>query len=102
MSHSQECWTMHRVPSHGADASIMTTPAPGITFLNWRGREGNQQLPHKYLDYVLSLGLVYLIGTRLPRPAGISVAHWLPSWGLQPWIRRCVFCRLPSSASPSR
>lgn len=41
------------------------------------------QLPHKYLDYVLSLGLLYFIGTRLPQPSGISVAHWLPTWGLQ-------------------
>jgi sterol desaturase/sphingolipid hydroxylase (fatty acid hydroxylase superfamily) len=41
------------------------------------------QLPHKHLDYILSLGLIYLIGTRLPKPAGISIAHWLPSWGLQ-------------------
>jgi sterol desaturase/sphingolipid hydroxylase (fatty acid hydroxylase superfamily) len=41
------------------------------------------QLPHKYFDYVLSLGLLYIIGTRLPHPTGISVTHWLPSWGLQ-------------------
>lgn len=41
------------------------------------------QIPHKYFDYVLSLGLIYIIGTLLPRPTGISIAHWLPSWGLQ-------------------
>ena len=41
------------------------------------------QLPHKHFDYILSLGLVYIIATRLPQPTGISVAHWLPSWGLQ-------------------
>lgn len=42
------------------------------------------ELPHKYFDYILSLGLLYIIGTRLlPHASGISVAHWLPSWGLQ-------------------
>jgi sterol desaturase/sphingolipid hydroxylase (fatty acid hydroxylase superfamily) len=41
------------------------------------------QLPHKNFDYILSLGLLYIIGTRLPQPTGLSVAQWLPSWGLQ-------------------
>ena len=41
------------------------------------------KLPYKQLDYVFSLGLLYFIGTRLPQPTSISVAHWLPSWGLQ-------------------
>jgi sterol desaturase/sphingolipid hydroxylase (fatty acid hydroxylase superfamily) len=43
------------------------------------------QLPHKHLDYILSLGLLYLIGTRSPHPTGLStsVMHMLPSWGLQ-------------------
>ena len=41
------------------------------------------QLRDKHLDYILSLGLLYFIATRLPRSSGISIAHWLPSWGLQ-------------------
>jgi sterol desaturase/sphingolipid hydroxylase (fatty acid hydroxylase superfamily) len=41
------------------------------------------QLPHKHLDYLLSLGLLYIVDTRSPQLAGISIAHWLPSWGLQ-------------------
>jgi sterol desaturase/sphingolipid hydroxylase (fatty acid hydroxylase superfamily) len=41
------------------------------------------QLPHKHIDYMLSLGLLYFIGTRAPQLTGISIAHWLPSWGLQ-------------------
>ncbi|HEV2700369.1 MAG TPA: sterol desaturase family protein, partial [Steroidobacteraceae bacterium] len=41
------------------------------------------QVRDKHLDYFLTLGLLYLIGTRLPRPTTLSVAHWLPSWGLQ-------------------
>jgi sterol desaturase/sphingolipid hydroxylase (fatty acid hydroxylase superfamily) len=58
----------------------------------WKGRASVKldvlavlvtQLPHKHLDYILSLGLIYIIGTRLPHPAGLSIAHWLPSWGLQ-------------------
>jgi len=42
------------------------------------------QLPHKHLDYILSLGILYAIGTAGSiQPASISVAHMLPSWGLQ-------------------
>jgi sterol desaturase/sphingolipid hydroxylase (fatty acid hydroxylase superfamily) len=41
------------------------------------------QLPHKHLDYILSLGLLYIITTLMPQPTGLSIAHWLPSWGLQ-------------------
>lgn len=41
------------------------------------------QIREKHLDYTLTLGLLYLVGTRLARPAGLSIAHWLPSWGLQ-------------------
>lgn len=41
------------------------------------------QLPHKHLDYILSLGILYAIGTGSTQPASISVAHMLPSWGLQ-------------------
>jgi sterol desaturase/sphingolipid hydroxylase (fatty acid hydroxylase superfamily) len=41
------------------------------------------QLPHKHLDYILSFGLLYAIATPSAQPASISVAHVLPSWGLQ-------------------
>jgi sterol desaturase/sphingolipid hydroxylase (fatty acid hydroxylase superfamily) len=43
------------------------------------------QLPHKHLDYILSLGLLYFIGTRPAHPTthSISVTHMLPTWGLQ-------------------
>jgi sterol desaturase/sphingolipid hydroxylase (fatty acid hydroxylase superfamily) len=41
------------------------------------------QLPHKHFDYILSFGLLYIIGTRSPHLMGLSIAHWLPSWGLQ-------------------
>lgn len=40
-------------------------------------------LPHRWLGYVLSLGLLYAADTHLLQPANVSVTHLLPWWGIQ-------------------
>jgi sterol desaturase/sphingolipid hydroxylase (fatty acid hydroxylase superfamily) len=70
-------------------------------FLGWAGsslkllREGRASvkldalsiamnfLPHRFLSYVLSLGLLYVIDTRAAQGASISITRYLPSWGMQ-------------------
>lgn len=41
------------------------------------------QLPHRYLDYILSLGLLLALGSSSSKPSSFSIAHFLPWWGLQ-------------------
>jgi sterol desaturase/sphingolipid hydroxylase (fatty acid hydroxylase superfamily) len=42
-----------------------------------------QMLPHRLLSYLLSLGLLYAVDTRLMHPAKISLTGHLSSWGIQ-------------------
>jgi sterol desaturase/sphingolipid hydroxylase (fatty acid hydroxylase superfamily) len=42
-----------------------------------------QLLPHRLLSYILSLGLLYAVDTRLVHPADASLTGHLPSWGIQ-------------------
>jgi sterol desaturase/sphingolipid hydroxylase (fatty acid hydroxylase superfamily) len=40
-------------------------------------------LPHRLLGYVLSFGLLYVIDTHAAQTTSISIARYLPSWGVQ-------------------
>jgi sterol desaturase/sphingolipid hydroxylase (fatty acid hydroxylase superfamily) len=42
-----------------------------------------QLLPHRLLSYILSLGLLYAVDTRLVHPRDASLTGHLPSWGIQ-------------------
>jgi sterol desaturase/sphingolipid hydroxylase (fatty acid hydroxylase superfamily) len=40
-------------------------------------------LPHRWLGYMLSLGLLYAADTYLLQPTNVSLTHLLPWWGIQ-------------------